>query len=362
MGEFSRLLAGVTAPAWVIAPMSGRILAATRAGWHCFGFDPDTGPADITLDAAMPACRRLAALPGEGQPSSETGQLVFWTPGGVVTPTCTWRRADSSEREPVLVVTATDPPGRSETEAAARARAPSEDALAAAAPLLAKLAHELRTPLGAIMSLAEIMRDERFGALGNPRYQEYAGDIFRSAHHALAVIHGMLSADDGQPGKKAFAFTEIDLGAIVSECVAMTMPMSLAASVTVETVVTPRLPRVIADARSVRQILLNLIGNAIKHTPQGAQVRVTTAYEPNGPVLLVVADDGPGMPAQELEQIMRDTTGQAPAPRPGGGYGIGLPLVRALANANGAELRLESRAGEGTTAIVTFAKDHVVPV
>lgn len=338
------------------------MLAATRAGWECLGFDPDASPATITLDAAMPALRRLAALLGEGKTPASAEQLVFWTPGGVVAPVCTWRRVGSPGSEPVLIVTAAGRPDRAKPVSATPPRAVSEEALAAAAPLLAKLAHELRTPLGAIMSLAEIMRDERFGSLGNPRYQDYAGDIFRSAHHALAVVQGMLSADGVQPGKKAFAFTEIDLGAIVGECVAMTTPLSLAASVTVTTAVAPRLPRVIADARSVRQILLNLLGNAIKHTPHGAHIRVTAAYETNGPVLLIVADDGPGMPTEDLAQAMPSGTDPAPAPRPGGGYGIGLPLVRALANANGAELRLESRAGEGTTAIVAFAKDHVVPV
>jgi len=238
--------------------------------------------------------------------------------------------------------------------------------LAAASELLAQLAHELRTPLGAIISLAELLRDQRFGPLGNQRYAEYSADIYRSAHHALAVVNAMLDRETLGTGRPVFAFAEIDLNAVTDGCVTMVGPMAAAAGVTVGFAAAERLPRIIADPRSVRQMLINLLGNALRHAPRGSTVRVWTSYALDGPVSLSVADEGAGLTGADIARLL-DAGASARALQPARDGappvgGIGIPLVRALAVANGAELRLESAAGSGLVASIVFAKDHVLPV
>jgi len=227
----------------------------------------------------------------------------------------------------------------------------------------AKLAHELKTPLSAIVAAAEIMRDERLGAIGHDRYREYAADIHDSARHALAVINRMLQ---GQVSfeRAELEFAEIDLNAQAERAVSALRPLADEAGLTLQLSLGDRLPLVIADAVSVRQMLLNLLTNALKFTGAGGRIAVATRYEVDGPVALFVADDGPGMSRAEIDRALSAGDGAIPqtTPIPAAGLGIGLPLVRVLAAANGATLAIESEAGRGTRVTITFARDRVVPV
>lgn len=217
---------------------------------------------------------------------------------------------------------------------------------------IAQLAHELKTPLSAIAAAAEIMRDERLGPLGSERYRGYAADIYSSARHALGVITRMLEAarSDGDPGKLTFA--EIDLNGLVENVLSAMRPLAEEAQIELTSRLADRLPHVVADPTSVRQMLLNLLTNAIKFTGKHGTVRVITSYELDGPVCLEVRDNGPGMGESADSQV----------PAAAKGLGIGLPLVRAMAQANGASISTESRPGEGTSVRIAFRKDHVVPV
>lgn len=234
---------------------------------------------------------------------------------------------------------------------------------------IAKLAHELKTPLSAIVAAAEIMRDEQLGAIGNERYRGYASDIHDSARHALAVINSMLGGGsvasehprDAEPaGPQLFA--QIDLDALVQSTVSAMRPLADAARVAIAADRVSRLPHIIADPVSVRQILLNLLTNAVKFTPAGGRVTVATRHTLDGPVEVSVADTGPGMSARDIARSLVDAEPAERTARAGGGLGIGLPLVRQLAEANGARIAIESEPGSGTTVVVTFAKGRVVPV
>jgi signal transduction histidine kinase len=209
---------------------------------------------------------------------------------------------------------------------------------------LARLAHELRTPLAAIAGMAEIMRDARFGALGDARYAAYAASIADSARHLVGVVEAMLDKTAEARGDWPLSFVEIDLAALAAATVAGLQVLSTEAGLTILAEPAHPLPRVIADRRSVRQILTNLIGNALKFTPRGGQVRVTAARTGDGGLEIVVLDTGPGM-------------GNSPA---GQGHGIGLQLSRALAAANGARLVIESPPEGGTRAALVFGGDRVV--
>jgi two-component system, cell cycle sensor histidine kinase PleC len=221
---------------------------------------------------------------------------------------------------------------------------------------MARLAHELKTPLGAISAAAEIMKDERLGPMGSDRYRGYAADIHASASHALAVLARVLETSRAPQPRPVLNFAEIDLNALVARTVSSLGPLAAEAGVGLAGSLAEGLPHVVADAVSVRQILINLVTNALRATPKSGSVEVRTAYALDGPLSFAVVDTGPGLGAAS-------PAGPAAAPPVlGAGLGLGLPLVRELAALNGAELTLDSAPGRGTTATIRFARDRVIPV
>ena len=227
---------------------------------------------------------------------------------------------------------------------------------------IARLAHELRTPLGAITVLAEIMRDERLGPLGSDRYRGYAADIFASAAHANSVLASFLDpvAGAGEPG--SLAFVELDLAAVLAGTVSALEPLARRSGVLLRLSLDVPLPHLIADRRCIRQILDNLIANALKFTPPGREVTVAGRYGIGGPVVIEVADTGDGMTAAELARGRAGDAAPEPLRRRSGGTGFGLPLVRALATASGATFGIDSTPGGGTRVTISFPHDHVIPV
>lgn len=232
-----------------------------------------------------------------------------------------------------------------------------------------RVAHELKTPLSAIVSAAEVMKDQRLGSIGDDRYLRYAQDIYESARHALAVIERML----GQPRKDAgdrsegeLSFTNLDLNALAVGLISGLTGMAQEAELTLTSDLALRLPLVVADATSVRQILLNLLTNALKFTPPGGEVRLSTRIDEDGQLALSVSDTGPGISTETLARLASERGGTAmevvPQQRPGGGLGIGLPLARKLASANGASLEILLGDGGGTVVTLAFPSSRQVPI
>lgn len=396
-------------PAWIIEPFKARILAANAAGAQRYAQGRRRPP--VQLDGAMPALMRLRELASEGAKTAGAHQerLVFWTAQGAESLTCELRRLAGAAGEVVFLVAvipegdaslgqsaardSEDAPPRSDAETlqqiaqrireacpwlteSERPSAGVAETLAgqdvasamekeehdAPAQHLAKLAHELKTPLSAIVAAAEIMKDERFGSIGNDRYRGYAVDIHDSARHALGVINRMLGQKAPEVEKPVLEFAEVDLNAIVEGSVSAMLPLAERAGLALTSDLAPRLPHVVADPMSLKQILLNLLTNAIKFTGSGGSVEVATAYSLNGPVTLVVRDTGAGMSASEITRYLQADGGSPLFRREKGGLGLGLPLVRALSEANGARLDIDSTPGKGTTATVTFPKGRVIPV
>lgn len=216
---------------------------------------------------------------------------------------------------------------------------------------LARLAHELKTPLTAIAAASEVMRDERLGPMGTPRYLEYASDIHESAHHALDVIASLLS-ESGKPGDPAARLIALDLNAIVARTVSSVQALAELHHISLAFDADKGQPHVIANPTAVRQILLNLLTNAIKFTPAGGDVRVVTGYLDDGRVFMVVRDTGCGMAGRKLPKDFAQE-GQPPA-RLSTGLGIGLPLVRRLVSEMAAELEIDSAPGKGTVVLIAF--------
>jgi two-component system, cell cycle sensor histidine kinase PleC len=225
---------------------------------------------------------------------------------------------------------------------------------------VAQLAHELKTPLSAIVAAAEVMRDERLGPIGDDRYRGYASDIFDSATHALGVISVMLSsATLIAPNTSPLACVQLDLNETVARVTSSVRALVEAAGLTIDHELHPNLPLILADATSVRQMLLNLVTNAIRATPAGGRIDIATHLLRGGPVSVSVSDNGSGMTAIEIAAALNLPYANSNVPselqiKPTGGLGLGYSIVRDLALANNATVSIESDPAFGTTVKVSF--------
>ncbi len=210
---------------------------------------------------------------------------------------------------------------------------------------LAKVSHEIRTPLNAILGFAEVIMGERFGPVGNERYKEYLRDIHASGGHVLSLVNDLLDLSKIEAGKLDLNLTAVDANRVVSECVSLMQPQANREKVITRLALAANLPPVHADERSLRQIVLNLLANAVRYNEPGGQVIVSTALSDSGHVAVRVKDTGVGMSESELRTALEPFRQVAPGR---GGTGLGLPLTKALAEANGAGFSIKSRKNEGT--------------
>jgi two-component system cell cycle sensor histidine kinase PleC len=224
---------------------------------------------------------------------------------------------------------------------------------AAKSDFIGKLSHEMRNPLNAIMGFAEIMREGHFGALPE-RYQGYANDIRASAEHLLALTEDLLDVARIEAGGMRVQPEDVAPSAIVDECVRLLRPTAAQYDVALM-VEADALPHVSADPRALRQILINLISNALKFTPAKGTVRVSAHVEADGAVAITVADTGVGMSEAELTLALQPF-GQVQGEHQKGrkGAGLGLPLARSLAEASNAAFGIASEKGKGTTVRLVF--------
>jgi PAS domain S-box-containing protein len=235
------------------------------------------------------------------------------------------------------------------------ARRQAERASSAKSDLLAKISHEIRTPLNAIIGFSEVMMQERFGPIGNERYRQYLKDIHTSGGHLVSLLNDLLDLSKIEAGKLELNFSPVNLNELTQQSVALMQPQANRERIIIRTSLGPTLPAVTADARSVRQILLNLLSNSIKFTGVGGQVIVSTARSDDGEVVLRVRDTGVGMSEQDIAVAMEPFRQLATSARWGsGGTGLGLPLTKALAEANRASFKIRSAVNTGTLVEVAF--------
>ena len=220
---------------------------------------------------------------------------------------------------------------------------------------LAKISHEIRTPLNAMIGFSEVMMQERFGPIGNDRYKQYLKDIHASGGHLISLLNDLLDLSKIEAGKLELNFANVDLNELTQQCVSLMQPQANRERVIIRTSLPHDLPQVNADARSVRQIVLNLLSNSIKFTGAGGQVIVSTAIGDDRDVVLRVRDTGVGMSEKDLEVAMEPFRQLATSSRWGsGGTGLGLPLTKALAEANRARFKIRSGVNAGTLVEVAF--------
>ena len=240
------------------------------------------------------------------------------------------------------------------------ARRHAETASSQKSDFLAKISHEIRTPLNAIIGFSEVMLGERLGPIGTERYKEYLNDIRSSGDYIMSLINDLLDLSKIEAGKMDLTFEAVSVNDIVQNCVALLQPEANRERIIIRNSLSTSVPNVVADARSVQQIVLNLVSNAIKFNKRGGQVIVSTVYTDAGDVCVRVRDTGVGMSDDEVRLALEPFRQVQTTKGNTAGTGLGLPLTKALVEANRANFMIDSKPEEGTLVEIVFPSPRVL--
>jgi signal transduction histidine kinase len=241
------------------------------------------------------------------------------------------------------------------------ALAAADAASKAKSEFLAAMSHELRTPLNAVIGFSEVMVNEVFGPLGSERYREYAQSIRGSGTHLLGLINDVLDMSRLTAGELKLSREELRVGDLIAEAVEVITLQAEAADVALIEDVEPWLPVMRVDRRRMRQVLVNLLTNAVKFTPSEGTVRIC-AHRRGDNIAIEITDTGIGMAAHDIPKALeRFSQVDGSLARKYEGVGLGLPLAKHLTELHGGWLELQSEPGSGTIATVILPPGPVEP-
>lgn len=243
---------------------------------------------------------------------------------------------------------------------ALRKRFEAEAANASKTTFLANMSHELRTPLNAILGFSELIAHETLGPVGTPRYRDYAGDIHASGSHLLAIINDILDIAKIESGKMSIEPRAMDPRLALDKAVAVVMGRAREKKQIVAVHLSDGHKTIVADERALKQIVINLMANAVKFTPDNGEITISGEHTADGGFLLCVKDNGPGISQAMLERIFTPFNQlDNRYNRQEGGTGLGLSLVRGLAELHGGRAWIESELGAGVRAYVYLPAGHL---
>src|SRR4051794_8283488 len=241
------------------------------------------------------------------------------------------------------------------------ARHRAESANIAKSRFLAQMSHELRTPLNAILGFSEVMKSEIFGAHAVPVYKEYSADIHNSGVHLLNLINEILDLSRIEAGRYELNEEAVSLVGIVADCHHLMKLRASSRGITIHEVFEQAMPRLWADERAIRQVVLNLLSNSIKFTPQGGEIWLKAGWTASGGQYLSVKDTGSGIPEDEIPVVLASFgQGSNSIKSAEQGAGLGLPIAKNLVDLHGGTFTLKSKLRIGTEVIVTFPPERVM--
>lgn len=221
---------------------------------------------------------------------------------------------------------------------------------------LANVSHELRTPLNAIIGFSEIIKDETMGAIGNDQYKEYINDINASGVHLLSLINDILDYSKAEARKLEVESVDVDLTKVAQSSMRLVEPRAKDAKVNLKSELPPKHILLTADPKRLKQVILNLLSNSVKFTPEGGEVVLQVKDNPlENLVTIIVKDTGIGISAKDISKAM-SPFGQVDSAlsRKYEGTGLGLPLTKKLTEIMGGKFDIQSEQGLGTTITLTF--------
>ncbi|MCG6203067.1 ATP-binding protein [Rhodopseudomonas sp. HC1] len=241
------------------------------------------------------------------------------------------------------------------------ARHRAEAANVAKSRFLAQMSHELRTPLNAILGFSEVMKSEIFGAHAVPVYKDYSADIHNSGVHLLNLINEILDLSRIEAGRYELNEEAISLVHVVSDCHHLLKLRATSRGITIHEVFEKGMPRIWGDERAVRQVVLNLLSNSIKFTPQGGEIWLKVGWTASGGQYLSVKDTGSGIPEEEIPVVLASFgQGSNSIKSAEQGAGLGLPIAKSLVDMHGGTFTLKSKLRIGTEVVVTFPPERVM--
>ena len=342
-----------------IGPSVGSCGTAAYTGERVISDDITTDPRwegyrKVAAEAGLRACWSVPVIPG-GEGVVGTFALYFGEP----------RRPSETEME--IVETAAHLAGiaikrKHEEVALQRTKEEAELANRSKTEFLANVSHELRTPLNAIIGFSEIIAKQMFGPVGDNRYEEYVKDIHDSGVHLLTIINEILDVSKAEAGKLEPYEELIEPAEVVDTAVRLLNERASNARIALLVDVPSDGPRLWADARMMKQVLINLVSNSVKFTPEGGQASIATDTAADGTFRFVVSDTGIGIDEEDIPLVLTPFSQvESGLSRKHAGTGLGLPLAKALVELHGGSLHIESAKDEGTTITIELPAERVVP-
>lgn len=226
---------------------------------------------------------------------------------------------------------------------------------------LANMSHDLRTPLNAILGFSDILREQLLGPLENRRYREYADDIHNSASYLLELVNDLLDISSIEAGKTKLFLEPIAVPDLIEDCFQNFIARAREKRLTVSIDVPRDLPTMVADKRALKQILLNLITNAIKFTPAEGTISIRAGLT-ESETRITIADTGPGIESERLPMITNPfTRGERNPLDSEKGWGLGLAIAKALVDLHEGRLEIDSVVGEGTSITISLPRRDTMP-
>jgi PAS domain S-box-containing protein len=345
----------------ILLDREARILFANRAANALFGFGPNELHGFLG-DMLAPGSEFLAAQYLDQVAHTETDSIIHASveisaptrTGSLVPVLMRIGRVAGSNRRFCAVLQDLTTRKRFEQELV-DARRQAERAFQEQSEVLARISHEIRTPINSIVAFSEVMLEERFGPIGNERYRGYLKDIGASGTHVVSMLNDLIDLSRIETGKLTLSHVSTSLNELVQSCVAQMQPHASGEHIIIRMSLSPSLPTIAADVPSLRQIVVSLLKNSINFTSAGGQVIVSTALSDAGETVLRVRDTGIGMSDKDVETALAPFRQRATRSTQNSiGSGLGLALTKALAEANRARFNIVSKVGDGTLVEITF--------